>query len=76
MRHLFYEVRDVDGTSMWGGEDEVEAVRFHKEYRGSTLWISEWEGEGEELWQTIIPINVTDVVGAVLYTQTIPRLPL
>jgi hypothetical protein len=74
--HLFFEVKDRDGQGMWGGEDEIDAIRFLKEHPGSTLWVSEWTGEGEELWQTAKALDITSVIGAVHYARVIPRIPV
>jgi hypothetical protein len=58
--HLFYEVRDKEGA-IWGGEDPLQAVAFWRNHPRSTVWVSEWEGEGEDLHQTTKAINITRI---------------
>lgn len=56
--HLFYEVKNQEGA-IWGGEDAQEAIRFWQKHPRSRIWVSEWEGEGENLYQTTKAINIT-----------------
>ena len=58
--HLFYEVRDKEGA-IWGGEDALEAVTFWRKHPKSSIWMSEWEGQGEDLYQTTKAINITRI---------------
>ena len=58
--HLFYEVRDKEGA-VWGGEDALEAIHFWRKNPKYSLWMSEWEGEGEDLYQTVKAINITRI---------------
>lgn len=62
--HIFYEIRDYSG-SIWGGESALECADFfaHNE-PPMTVWVSEWEGEGEDLWQTSKAVDVTPLVYA------------
>ena len=63
--HIFYEIRDFSG-SIWGGENAKECYNFfiHSE-PPVTVWVSEWEGEGEDLYQTSKAINITPFFHAV-----------
>ena len=69
--HIFYEVRD-DSGSIWGGEDATSCVQFfaHNE-PPLTIWASEWEGEGEDLWQTSKAIDITPLVYATARTTIV-----
>lgn len=61
-KHIFYEVRD-DSGSIWGGESALECADFFAHNQAPlTVWVSEWEGEGEELWQLGNAIDVTPLV--------------
>ena len=69
MTHRFYEVRDRYG-SQWGGEDAWEAMKFWRQDTHRSIWVSEWEGEGEDLWQTTKAIDITPIALSILhYTQ-------
>lgn len=62
--HIFYEVRD-DSGSIWGGESALECANFFDNNEAPlTVWVSEWEGEGEDLYQTSKAIDVTPLVYA------------
>jgi hypothetical protein len=61
--HIFYEVRDEYG-SQWGGESVIDALKFWEKNSGMSLWASEWEGEGENLWQTTKGIDLTPLLKA------------
>lgn len=57
--HIFYEVRDNSGA-IWGGESARECYDFFSNSVPFTsIWVSEWEGEGEDMWQTKEAINIT-----------------
>jgi hypothetical protein len=56
--HIFYEVKNNYG-SQFGSESVIEALKFWEQNPGTSLWVSEWEGEGEDLWQTTKGIDLT-----------------
>jgi hypothetical protein len=56
--HIFYEVKNNYG-SQFGSESAIEALKFWENNPGTSLWASEWEGEGEDLWQTSKGIDLT-----------------
>lgn len=57
--HIFYEIRDFSG-SIWGGESAKECYDFFSHSEPPvTIWVSEWEGEGENMWQVKEAINIT-----------------
>lgn len=61
--HIFYEVRDKFG-SQWGGESANDCVEFYRKNDSinATIWASEWEGVGEDLYQVTKAIDVTNLV--------------
>ena len=62
--HIFYEVRDFSGA-IWGGENAKECYEFFTRNEPPlTVWVSEWEGEGEDLYQTSKAIDITPLVHA------------
>lgn len=61
--HIFYEVKDEYG-SQFGSESVIDALRFWDKHRRMSLWVSEWEGEGESLWQTTKGIDLTPLLKA------------
>jgi hypothetical protein len=58
----FYTVRDSKGEAIYGGESAQEAVQFFRRNVSARLSVSVWEGEGEDIYQTIEPIDVTSLV--------------
>lgn len=58
----FYTVRDSKGEAIYGGESAREAVLFFRRNISARLSVSVWEGEGEELYQTVEPIDITPVI--------------
>lgn len=58
----FYTVRDSKGEAIYGGEFAREAVLFFRRNISARLSVSVWEGEGEDLYQTIEPIDITPIV--------------
>lgn len=59
--HIFYEVKD-DYGSQFGSESAIDALRFWEKNPTMSLWASEWEGEGEDLWQTTKGIDLTPLL--------------
>lgn len=60
-QHNFYEVKDFSG-SVWGGESAREAVDFFRRTLNAKLTVSVWEGEGEDLYQVIEPVDITSAI--------------
>jgi hypothetical protein len=58
----FYTVRDSKGEAIYGGESAREAVDFFRRNISARLAVSVWEGEGEDLYQTVEPIDITPIV--------------
>lgn len=65
--HIFYEVRDNSGA-IWGGESANECIEFYRrnDSINATIWASEWEGEGEDLYQVAKAIDITTIVLATM----------
>lgn len=61
--HIFYEVKNEYG-SQYGSESPTEAMKFWEKNPTMSLWASEWEGEGENLWQTAKGIDLTPLLKA------------
>ena len=58
----FYTVRNVRGEALVGTESEEEALDFFSRQNIARIYVSVWEGEGEDIYQTIEPINITSLV--------------
>lgn len=58
----FYTVRDSKGEAIYGGESAQEAVLFFRRNISARLSVSVWEGEGEDIYQTIEPIDITPAI--------------
>ena len=58
----FYTVRDSKGEAIYGGESARDAVDFFRRNISARLSVSVWEGEGEDLYQTVEPVDITTVV--------------
>lgn len=72
--HIFYEVKDKQG-SQWGGEDAWGAMMFWRTNTHQSIWASEWEGDGEDLWQTTKAIDITPIALSILHhTKIRPML--
>lgn len=61
--HIFYEIKDEFG-SQFGSESVTEALKFWEKHPTMSMWASEWEGEGDDLWQTTKGINLTPLLKA------------
>jgi hypothetical protein len=58
----FYTVRDSKQEPIYGGESPREAVEFFRRNISARIAVSVWEGEGEELYQIVEPIDITPLV--------------
>jgi hypothetical protein len=61
-KKLFYTVRNYQGEALMGTESENEALDFFDKQNFARIFVSVWEGEGEDIYQTVEPINVTSLV--------------
>jgi hypothetical protein len=58
----FYTVRTFEGEAIIGTESVEEALHYFREHAPAKILVSVWEGEGEDIYQAIEPINVTSLV--------------
>jgi hypothetical protein len=58
----FYTVRTFEGEAIIGTESVEEALHYFREHTPAKILVSVWEGEGEDIYQAIEPINVTSLV--------------
>lgn len=68
--HTFYEVRD-EGGAIWGGESASDCVNFwlHNQPTDTSVWVSQWEGEGEDIWQVKEATDITSLAIALLIVR-------
>lgn len=58
----FYTVRSQQGEALVGTESFEEALEFFEREDFARIYVSVWDGEGEDIYRSIENINITDVV--------------
>lgn len=58
----FYTIRNLRGEALMGTESEEEALDFFSRQNTARIYVSVWEGEGEDIYQAVEPINITSLV--------------
>jgi hypothetical protein len=58
----FYTVRNYQGEALVGTESEDEALDFFSRQNIARIYVSVWEGESEDIYQVVEPINITSLV--------------
>lgn len=63
---LLYEVVDEDGRGLWGGEDQVQAIKWLRMNQRDKcrLMVSAWDSDEEDAHLVGQTIDVTDLVEA------------
>lgn len=63
---IFYTVEDEGGGAIWGGVGAHTAIQFWRKYPNARIFVSSWSGEGEDVHPTGVPIELTQILKALV----------
>ena len=62
-RIIFYEVSDLEGKAIWGGENPSEALKWYRNSPlNSKIWVSQYEVDEEDAELMLDSIEITAIV--------------
>lgn len=60
---VFYEVSDLEGKAIWGGENPSEALKWYRNSPlNSKIWVSQYEVDKEDAELMLDSIEITSIV--------------